>query len=235
MYVRENVLSAVQDYPENAYRIIYIDDRSTDQTYPRLILTVEKIGKPYLFSIYRNPTNRGALCNHWNAIHQLVEDDEIVVILDGDDQLAGPFVLAYLNEIYQDETVWLTYGQYQEKNSGDIGFNKPMPDHTVKGNAFRKWKHIPSHLRTFYAKLYKNIKLEHLTRNNVFFPMNADMATMLPMIEMARDHFRFIPEVLYLYNDTNSLSDHRKSRNLQLNLDKHIRRLPVYAPLDVLF
>ena len=44
--------------------------------------------------------------------------DEICVLLDGDDWLNGENVLARLNEIYEEEDCWLTYGSYIEYPSG---------------------------------------------------------------------------------------------------------------------
>lgn len=234
-YVKDNILSALQDYPEEYYRIIYIDDASTDTTYTLAQEIITTINKPHLITLIHNETNMGAQYNHWNTIQNFIDDDEIVVILDGDDLLAGGWVLAFLNDIYSNNDIWLTYGQYQELNDKHIGFNKPMPEHIVKHNNFREWPHIPSHLRTFYAKLYKKIKVTDLMLNGKFLPMCADMATMIPMIEMARDHFMFIPKVLYLYNDKNPISDWQKSRKLQQEIDHYIRRLPVYKPLTRLF
>jgi hypothetical protein len=196
---------------------------------------IAESGKSHLFTLIHNETNKGALRNHWEAIHNLIEDDEIVVICDGDDRLAGDFVLSYLNDVYTKNDIWLTYGQYQEINAKHIGFNKPMPEYVIRNNSFRQFPDIPSHLRTFYAKLYKNIKLEDLMLDGDFLVMCADMATGIPMIEQARDHFMFIPKVLYLYNDLNPLSDHRKSRQVQMSIDRFVRSRQVYSPLKTLF
>lgn len=234
-YVKNNILSAIQDYPDEYYRIIYIDDCSTDKTYEKAKKIIAESGKEHLFTLIHNTTNKGALCNHWNAIHNLIHPDEIVVILDGDDLLAGDFVLRYLNNVYSTHDIWMTYGQYQELNAKNIGFNKSMPDYVVKNNAFRRYPDIPSHLRTFYAKLYQNIKVEDLMLDGEFLVMCADMATGIPMIEQARDHFMFIPDVLYLYNDLNPLSDHRKSRKIQMDIDRFVRSRPIYKPLEKLF
>ncbi len=233
-YVEKNIISAIQDYPIDHYSIMYIDDCSTDTTYERAQEVIKRHALPNI-TLVRNEKRMGALYNHWYTINTYVKDDTIVVILDGDDQLAGNSVLKYLNELYTHHDIWLTYGQYREINSGAIGFNEQMPKDVVKNNAFRRHQSIPSHLRSFYAKLYKNIKLEDLQVNGEFFHMCADMATGIPMIEQARDHFMFIPKVLYLYNDTNPISDHRKSRELQMQIDRYVRSLPVYKPLKMLF
>ena len=234
-YVEQNILSAFQDYPEEHYRIIFVNDGSQDRTLSIAANIVSQFQKQHIVTIFSNTERQGALYNHYWAIHHYIKDDEIVVILDGDDQLVNEDVLTYLNTMYLCNDIWLTYGQFKHISNNSIGFNQAMPTDIIHNNAFREWTHIPSHLRTFYAKLYKNIKLEDLTINGAFFEMCADMATMLPMIEQARDHFKFIPKVLYLYNDENPISDHIKDAELQKSIDLYIRSLPVYKPLDTLF
>ena len=65
--------------------------------------------------------------------------------------------------------------------------------------------------------------------------MTGDIAAMFPMIEMARDHFKFIPDVLYIYNGVNPISEHKVSRQLQRKLDLEIRRRPRYEKVTKLF
>ncbi len=64
-----------------------------------------------------------------------------------------------------------------------------------------------------------------------FFVMTYDLAIMFPMIEMARTHHRFIPEVLVDYNNDNPLSDHRVGKGLQRKLDLIIRARSCYSEL----
>lgn len=49
---------------------------------------------------------------------------------------------------------------------------------------------------------------------------------------MAKNHHKFIAEVLYLYNEGNTLSEHQRSFEKQMALARHIRSLPPYDPLD---
>lgn len=228
---RSTLLSAFQNYPEDSYKIIFIDDASTDATFEAAHRCVCDYKKEHLVSFIKNDIRMGAMYNHWFAIHAYIPDDWVVVILDGDDQLANNNVLHILNNIYQNSDIWLTYGQYCEKMSRAIGFCHEYPKYIIRQNLFRQFRDIPSHLRTFYAGLFKRIKKEDLMKDGEFLEMCADMATMIPMIEMAGDHFSFVPHILYIYNDVNPLSDHRKSKELQQKLDCYIRNLPAYQPL----
>ena len=62
--------------------------------------------------------------------------------------------------------------------------------------------------------------------------MCADIGAMFPMIEMARDgHFKFISDVLLVYNGQNNINDHKISKALQRATDLDIRSKPRYPAL----
>ncbi len=101
---------------------------------------------------------KGSLANHYEVIYEHCDDQEVAVVLDGDDAFAGNDVLSYLNEIYCTKNVWLSYGQFRELNGGNIGFCRPVPQEIVRRHRFRAWELMPSHLRTYYVWLFKKIK-----------------------------------------------------------------------------
>ena len=69
--------------------------------------------------------------------------------------------------------------------------------------------------------------------NGEFLKMTGDIAAMFPMIEMAREgHFKFVPEILLIYNDVNNLNDHKVSKTLQRKLDLLIRSRAKYGPIE---
>ncbi len=216
-----------QDYDN--FKVLYIDDCSSDGTGALVQEYLDEHNMHDCVHLIRNPERKGAMCNQYEAIHNFCNDDDIVVICDGDDRFAHPQVLSYINEVYNDSSVWLTYGQFREYPSGKIGFCCPMPARVVNNNAFRRFSHIPSHLRTFYAGLFKQVRIEDFMMNGEFLEMTCDMAAMMPMIEMARDgHFRFIPHVLLEYNAVNVLNDYKKSKSLQRSIDLYIRNIKPY-------
>lgn len=221
-----------QDYGN--YRVIYVDDCSTDRTRSLVESFVKKHDVNQRITIVHNKTRQGALANHYEAVHKYCDDSEVVVVLDGDDALMGSNVLSHLNEIYCTKDIWLSYGQFQELHGGNIGFCRPVPRHIVQEHKFRKWELMPSHLRTYYAWLFKAIEKKDLVDDNgSFFTMTGDLATMMPMIELAaKGHVWFSKKVLYTYNNINPISDHCKDRGLQYKIDKHIRSLPPYQPLN---
>lgn len=231
-FCTRNLRSALsQDY-EN-FRIIYVNDASTDKTLENVQYLIEREDLGKRVQLINNEKRCYALHNVYHTIHREILDEEIVVMLDGDDQLAHSDVLNILNQIYQQKNpeIWFAFSQFRNRSNGRKGWGRPVPKSTIAHNTFRSYRHIPTHLRTFYAWLFKKIDKEDLLYQGDFFRMTGDLAILLPILEMARDHFTFINQVLYIYNDKNPISDHQIDRNLQSHYDKLIRKRPPYKPL----
>lgn len=233
-FVEKNLRSVFEQKYKN-YRIIYIDDCSTDQTYAKAQELIEKSGIKERCTLRRNEKNRGALANFYAAIHSCA-NGEIVVALDGDDFLAHDEVLLKLNRIYTQNNVWMTYGSYLDYPTykREVIECKEIAPKVIKNNSFRKESWVSSHLRTFYAGLFKRIRLEDLLYNGKFYPMAGDLAMIFPLLEMAGSHSYFVKDILYLYNRTNPLNDHKINFALQEECANKIRTASSYAPLKSL-
>ena len=215
-YYERNMRSVLsQNYAH--FRVMYIDDCSPDGTGDLVENFIEQYDQDRKVLLIKNKERRGALYNLYTMITSC-DDDEIIVTLDGDDWLPDNEVLLRLNDVYSSGDIWLTYGQFQLHPSKIIGWASPMPDYIVENNAFRDFQHLPTHLRTFYAWLFKKIKTEDLLYLGNFYPMTWDQVMMFPMIEMAGERHKFISDIMYIYNDENSISDHYVSRQLQAYL-----------------
>jgi glycosyltransferase involved in cell wall biosynthesis len=223
-------LSSVFEQNYKNYRVIYIDDCSTDNTYDLVVATVNKYNAKERIQIIRNTTNQGALANIYMACHA-AQDHEIIVTLDGDDALAHANVLFVINHAYQDPNVWMTYGQYCEYPEGWLGICHPIPQAVIANNAYRSYEWVTSHIRTYYAWLFKRIKKEDLMYEDAFYPTTADLAIMFPMLEMAGGRFAFIDQILYIHNQANPLNDFKVNSKQQVYFERHIRNLPRYQPL----
>ncbi len=215
------------------YHVLYIDDCSTDGTADLVEEWTKAHGVSDRITIIRNKQRWGGLANHYRAI-QLIPDPAIVCIVDGDDWLSRDIVFDFLNETYQKNPIWLTYGQFVSWPEGRQGWCCEIPKEYTSRNAFREYPHNLSHLRTFYAGLFKLIKKEDLMDRGNFWGIN-DNAVMFPMAEMAREHVKFIPQVLLVWNVANDINDHKVSRARQLEADQRIRRLPRYSTIETPF
>ena len=213
-----------QKYP--SFRAIYSDDCSIDGTADEAAKVLAEHDKDKRVTLVRNPERLYAVHNIYNMVHSC-DDDEIVVMLDGDDWLANPGVLTRLSEEY-DKGVWMTYGQYISYHDREIGCSCSIPKQIIDAGVFRRYKWCSSHLRTFYAWLYKKIRPDDLMHNGKWMQMAGDLAAMFPMLEMAGPNQSFIPDILYEYNYTSPINDGKINRNLQIELERKIRSMPPY-------
>jgi glycosyltransferase involved in cell wall biosynthesis len=227
----ERNLSSVLAQNYRSFRVIYIDDCSSDRTGELVEQFIADRGSDDWIRLVRNPVRAGALQNLYRAIH-LCDDDEIVILLDGDDWFAHDGVLRRVNETYASSNCWMTYGQYRSWPDNAIGFSREIPSDIIDTNNYREYEWCSSHLRTFYAWLFKLISLEDLIRpDGAFYHMAWDQAIMFPMLEMSGYRAKFINEVLYIYNEANPINDCKVDRRLQRDLETKIRMRKPYDRL----
>jgi glycosyltransferase involved in cell wall biosynthesis len=226
-WYQKNLASVLsQDYSN--YRIVYTDDASPDDTGKLVGEYLEKTKQLDRVELHCNDARIGALQNLYNMIHEC-EDDEVVVTIDGDDWLPHPNVMTRLDTAYQDPEVWMTYGQYRSYPDQRIGCSRQIPTNIIQTGGYRRYRWCSSHLRTFYAWLFKKIPKEDLLdRNGKFYPMAWDLAFMMPMLEMCGTHHRFIKDVLYIYNYDSPINDAKVNLQLQQGLEREIRSKKPY-------
>ena len=230
-WVEKNLESIFNQNYDN-YQIIYCDDASTDSTNQKIESVCKKYNKKSKLTYIRNDQNYKVIYNIWNAVHEYCKDTDIVIILDGDDWLAPcPDILKTLNAIYQDSNIWMTYGEC-------LGIHGPKrrfieyPSKTIENNAFRHDPFVYSPLRTFYAQLFKKIKVTDLFYNHNFIRITCDLLFGMSLLEMAQHHIYYVSEAWYLYNNKLSRNDHNLSPALQLYFDFHTRNQKIYSPLS---
>jgi hypothetical protein len=226
----ESVLN--QDYP--CFRVVYIDDASTDDTACLVSEYLAASPRRHLVDFRPNEVRLRQLENIDRAVRSC-DPNEVVVLVDGDDFLPHRNVLARLNTIYQDPDVWVTWGQFIRFPQGGEGFCAPIPSEVVSANAFRDYRFVSSHLRTFRAGLYHRIHLTDLKDSGgQFFTTAGDCAQMFPLHEMAGPRGRFVPEILYEYNRENPLNDDKLDRAGQVRAELEIRGKARYGRLTQL-
>lgn len=222
---------SMQRQTVKGFRCTIVDDASPDGTFEKAQAVVAGDER---FTLTRNDTNRGALGNRVAMVRGAGDPDEVCIIVDGDDWLMHDRVLERLAAVYADPDVWITYGSHQRwKNKllHRIGWTKrrgiaeAYPEDVVRERSFRSHTFLASHLRTFKQFLYDAISDDDLRdEDGAYYKFAGDVADTIPMLEMAGpDHIRFIEEMLYVYNNSNVLSEHRVDATEQQACEARVR------------
>lgn len=215
------------------FHVIYIDDASSDGTAKLVQEYIDTHQLHDKITLLVNSTRQLKMKNIYNVFHSL-PDDKIIIQVDGDDWLAHDQVFSQLNKVYQTKDIWLTYGQFIGHDGNEKDMCQPVPKDVIANRSFRSWQWVYTHLRTFYAWLFKNIKLEDFINERVpgfegkFFPQGNDAASYFPMLEMCGPRFSFIKDILYIYNRENPYLTVNHTSHLIMPASRDIRSRPKY-------
>ena len=216
------------------YKVILVNDESNDGTVDIIKKEIQDNDK---FSLMHTGKNGGALNSTFLGILEAnPEDEDVIIVLDGDDWLANKDVFNILNTTYLQNKCLMTYGSYMEYPSKTRGkFSRQLPDTIVKDKLFRKFQWSTSHLRTFKYRLWKNIRKEDiLDKDGKIYSMCGDLPVIFPMLEMAEERSFYIEDILHVYNRSNPLNEDKVNHGLQLGIEAEVREKPVYPRLEVM-
>jgi len=213
----EKTLQSVFSQNYLDFRIIYVDNGSDDGSFDLAKGIVEESGQEMRCILIRNDEPLEVATN-LSRIVDTCSDSEIVVVMRGEDWLAHEWVLSRLNQYYADPDLWMSYGQYLQYPNYSLGASKSLSeDKFVRHQPFQA-----SHLKTFYASLFRQIQPSDLL-------FATDFAYMAPMLEMAKGHTAFIPEILYIENQISP-----QEEEIADLAEKAVRSLKAYAPIEAI-
>jgi glycosyltransferase involved in cell wall biosynthesis len=157
-----------------------------------------------------------------------ISDDELLIEVDGDDYLPDSKVFERINEVYKDENVWIANGSFKY-HTGQPGFASKQTNF----ENLRLANFTASHIRTWRAFLWRNIKEEDLRdENGDYWQWSGDLCFMFPMLEMSgEEHYRFMNEINYVYNAENPINEHKVDMSMVTNHANRIRNKQPYSKL----
>ena len=220
----------IQNYKN--FQCMLVNDKSTDNTVDIIQKEIEKDGR---FKLYSKAENTGALGSIYQGIEESsASDEDVIVILDGDDWFYNKESLSVLAQRYEESKCWMTYGSYVEYPLGKSGkFSQQIPEEIIEKQLFRESEWMSSHLRTYKYKLWRRIKKEDLLNSEgKFYPMAADLPTMFPMLEMSGKRSQYIKDTLMVYNRTNPNNEDKVNHQLQLSIENEVRLKPKYKRIE---
>ncbi len=221
-------ITSVKAQSYSNYMCYLIDDLSNDNS---VEVIKNQIKGDNRFKLIKNTKKRYALGNIVNTLQtENIADEDINIILDGDDWVSSFNVLSHLNSVYKDTGCLMTYGSYVYYPNGRKGVEpSSYPQSVIDNNEFRKDAWRASHLRTFKTKLWNHINLDDLKDDDGDYYKTAyDQALMLPLLEMAGSKSHYISDILHVYNRENPLNVDKVKQQLQYQTAQKIRAKKPY-------
>jgi len=230
-WISTNIKSIKKQTHENFHCII-VDAASSDETVSK---AEELIKDDPRFEIICNDKRKFALQNIYESVHNSSPDnDDIITTVDGDDWLYNEKSLETVNQFYNDNPeILLTYGNYIFYPEGRISQLESYPQEIIDKSDYRKHKWLASHLRTYKFELFKNIKKEDFIASwdGEYYDMAYDMPLMFPMLEMSGGKWRFMPDILYVYNVQNPLNENKVDIPAIYRVENEVRNKKKYEAI----
>lgn len=223
----EKCLNSLMYQTFKDFKCYITDDMSSDNTKQ---IIKDKIKNDDRFILIENNEKRYQPGNYDFVIRNLgMDDNEVCVEVDGDDWLVNEFVLEHINNVYQNEDVWMTSGSFIY-HDGRPGFANPPKSYSN----IRHQRFTLSHLRTWKSWLWKKIKVEDLKdENGKYWNVAGDLSFMFPMLEMSGEkHFKYISDILYVYNESNPINDHKVNLPEVIKIVNQIRNKQNYKLIN---
>ena len=162
-------------------------------------------------------------------------DEDIIVTVDADDWLASSRVLSILDGYYSREPgLLITHGSWRSFPDEYAPTNNGAYSELDFVNGLRRVPFRASHLRSFKYKLWRLIKHRDLVdTDGGHIKVSGDLSFMWPMLEMAGvSRVRYIPEVLYVYNQETCHNDSKNSLEEQMFYTELFAAKPPYHKVD---
>jgi hypothetical protein len=218
---------AEQTYPQ--FRVVYVDDGSQDDTKQKVEASLKEL--PKNFSFVHHDERKGSLERLIEEAYKCKEE-EIILFLEGNALLASKEVLQKLNESYTTKNAWVVWGQQQELETKAFSKCKKVTSELLFSSSMRKKSWTRSRIKSFYASLFKKIRLEDLFFRGKCFDESFDSSYMFALLEMAKNHVDFLPDTLCLYSAKEEKDPSRPCDKSPIKSTQMIRKTTPYSPLS---
>jgi glycosyltransferase involved in cell wall biosynthesis len=235
-------MKTIENQNNNNYDVCMIDDASTKETDELHKIMDYYTNKYDNYHSIKKKDNLGTLHSNIMAMNKLeCNDDDVVIIVDGDDSLYGENAFKIIENTYLNNDVHVTFGNYYRRYKGEIDYKKNVDCNrdyaTIRRNHSYRDMNVWfgfSHIKTFKYKLFKSVPHNYFKdKDGTYFKSSTDVATMLSVLERSGGKFKCIEEPIYVYTSDHPNSHHNnnKTLNKQKKNELYIRTLEKLQPL----
>ena len=204
----ESVIS--QDYDN--WEMHIVDDASGDRGFElakKYALLDERV------HVVRNGVNKGAVYNQITTIRNYCDDDDIVMLIDGDDSLINDNQIFHRYNNLFDGSTEFSYGSCWSMVDNIPLVSQPYPEKIKQDRSYRdhkfNWNMPYTHLRAFKAYLLNDIDDSAFKdEDDNWYKAGGDGSVFYSLIEQADpSKVKVVQNIVYNYNDTSPINDYK--------------------------
>jgi glycosyltransferase involved in cell wall biosynthesis len=223
----EKCLMSIKHQTHKEFVCLITDDMSTDNTVEKVKNIIKDDNR---FILIENKVKMYQPGNYDQVIRgdYEINDEDICIEVDGDDWLSDEKVFERVYKLYENNNVWLANGSFNY-HDGRKGFAKPY----LSFDNIRNETFTLTHLRTWRVFLWRKINVSDLKdKYGNYWSVAGDLSFMYPMAEMSGiEHYRFMPEINYIYNESNPINDHKVNLGKVQEVVKILRKYKPYPKI----
>ncbi len=148
------------------YKIVIIDDASTDQNLEIISQYIEENPVPQKIYLVQNKKREGTVFNIHNAATNYCLPDDILLLVDGDDELLGINVFKVFNSVYTTRNLEVAYSNLivNTVNTKQVkdGWSSDYSEEEKKRNTYRDGVTRMYPVRTYKVSTFLKIEEKNL-------------------------------------------------------------------------
>jgi glycosyltransferase involved in cell wall biosynthesis len=233
-YRSEYHLRSILNQNYSNFKVVIIDDASTDHNFELLTQFVKNNPVPQQIILVKNEERVTTTGNLYLAATKYCSPRDIMVVVDGDDELLGVNIFKVFNALYVTHHLEMLYSNYiRFKDYSEVyqGISKGYTEEEKRQATYRNDSYTRVfHLRSFRVSNFLKIRPSDLqTKDGQWFKSASDHAIYTPLLELTCGKSEYIEEYFYLYNDGNGNNDLDLDPEMNVFVNEYVRfQLPKY-------
>lgn len=217
-----------------SWRCVIRDDASTDLTEQAIHRAVNSDTR---FVVSTADRREWPATTRWRALEiasalQGACSSDIVVLLDGDDYLAGPDSLVSIRDFQESHQLLASHGTFCDWDGTTCSWSRDYTASTKAHGTFRQAEWVATHTRAFRLGLYEH--LDERVHTYAGRPIRAatDFALFVAVLELAGRRSMHCPTVTYVYDDRGGRAMVARRRQVQLAWKERLAIIPSFSSLS---